>query len=508
MTTIGTGDARVDATSLGLVGRRGDAIVDSAPVASGPSWAQRYRVLLIITDVAVVLGAVGLGLFVSLPAPRTAAVPPAASAAAAIGLVAVWLAMLAVLHSRDIRALGIGATEYKRVVNATLLAFGAAAILCAIAIVPAVRSFLLVSLPVGTVALVAGRWLWRKWLGARATEGHFLSRAIVVGGADDVRYVIEQIAETGGPLFSVEGVALDPEPDGSTRGTMMVGGRLIPVIGDLDDAAVAAARIGADAVIVAGQPARGGAYIRSLAWSLEPCGAELVLSSRLADVAGPRIHLRPVQGLPLIHVETPRFEGGKHVLKRTFDIVASGLGLIAISGLLAVIAIAVRLDGPGPVLFRQRRIGRNGETFEMLKFRSMVPDAEERLAELTAHDEGNGVLFKIKDDPRITRVGRFLRHHSLDELPQLWNVLRGEMSLVGPRPPLPAEVAAYTSDVHRRLFTKPGLTGLWQVSGRSDLTWEESVRLDLYYVENWSLTGDLMLIWRTLKVVLRPSGAY
>jgi exopolysaccharide biosynthesis polyprenyl glycosylphosphotransferase len=196
------------------------------------------------------------------------------------------------------------------------------------------------------------------------------------------------------------------------------------------------------------------------------------------------------------------------VVKRAFDwCLALGLTIAALPVLVAI-AVAVRLDSPGSVLFRQTRVGARGETFSMLKFRSMGVDAEQRLAELaSAADAGNTVLFKMRRDPRVTRVGGFLRRYSLDELPQLVNVLRGEMSLVGPRPPLPVEVAGYESDAVRRLRVRPGLTGLWQVSGRSDLSWDESLRLDLWYVDNWSLVLDLQIIVRTAPAVLRGKGA-
>jgi exopolysaccharide biosynthesis polyprenyl glycosylphosphotransferase len=209
-----------------------------------------------------------------------------------------------------------------------------------------------------------------------------------------------------------------------------------------------------------------------------------------------------------MHVELPIYEGGKHVIKRGFDILVSATALVLLAPVFLIIAVLVRRDSPGPVFFRQQRIGRNGEPFSMIKFRSMVDDAEARLAELADQDDGNGVLFKLRADPRVTKIGRVLRTYSLDELPQLWNVLSGQMSLVGPRPSLPVEVEQYEQHVLRRLYLKPGLTGIWQVNGRSNLSWEESVRLDLYYVENWSLTGDLLILWRTVKVVLRPVGAY
>jgi exopolysaccharide biosynthesis polyprenyl glycosylphosphotransferase len=209
-----------------------------------------------------------------------------------------------------------------------------------------------------------------------------------------------------------------------------------------------------------------------------------------------------------MHVELPQYAGGKHILKRMFDLVASACGLILLLPLLVTLAVLIRIDSPGPVLFRQERVGRGGMPFGMLKFRSMVVGAEDQLAGLLDKNEGAGVLFKMKNDPRVTRFGRVMRKYSLDELPQLWNVLIGQMSLVGPRPPLAREVAKYEKHVNRRLFIKPGLTGMWQVNGRSNLDWDDGVRLDLYYVENWSLTGDLVILWRTIRVLREHSGAY
>jgi exopolysaccharide biosynthesis polyprenyl glycosylphosphotransferase len=190
------------------------------------------------------------------------------------------------------------------------------------------------------------------------------------------------------------------------------------------------------------------------------------------------------------------------------DVTAALAALVMLSPLLLLLAVIVRRDSPGPVVFRQDRIGKDGQVFGMFKFRSMVVDAEARLAALNQQNQGAGVLFKMKDDPRVTRCGRWMRKYSLDELPQLWNVVLGDMSMVGPRPPLDREVSGYERHTRRRLLIKPGITGLWQINGRSDLAWEEAVRLDLYYVENWSLAGDLLILWRTFRAVVRPSGAY
>ncbi len=232
------------------------------------------------------------------------------------------------------------------------------------------------------------------------------------------------------------------------------------------------------------------------------------MAPALTDIAGPRIHTQQVAGLPLIHVTTPTLEGGQRVAKRLFDVLAASILLLLTAPVFVVAGLAVKITSQGPILFRQERVGIQGRHFQMLKFRSMVVNAEQRLSELEAENEGNGVLFKIKDDPRITPLGKILRRYSIDELPQLANVFAGSMSLVGPRPPLPKEVAGYERDVRRRLLVKPGLTGLWQISGRSDLSWKDSVRLDLYYVENWSLAGDVVILLKTARAVVHSSGAY
>jgi exopolysaccharide biosynthesis polyprenyl glycosylphosphotransferase len=235
---------------------------------------------------------------------------------------------------------------------------------------------------------------------------------------------------------------------------------------------------------------------------------EILVHPGLVEVAGPRMHIRPHVGLPLLHVEQPHFTGWRRFVKRATDVLLTGIGLIIISPLMAAIALAIKINDGGPVIFRQTRVGLDGSTFTMYKFRSMHLDAEARIAELRAQNPEMGVLFKLQNDPRITTVGKFLRKFSLDELPQLFNVLRGSMSLVGPRPPLPAEVDSYEDHTRRRLLVTPGLTGLWQVSGRSLLSWEESVRLDLRYVENWTLTLDLLIMWKTFYAVLAKRGAF
>ncbi len=469
---------------------------------------RRYREFVTVTDGAVVLGSVSTAVVSRFGVEGTELDVLGLTTdywlIAAI-IATSWMIVLSLYRTRDLRMLGTGAVEYRRVTGATAMTFGVTAILMFALKIDLARGFFVIALPLGMVGLLLGRRLWRGWLSNQRRHGRYAMSAIVVGPMLDVRRVLTTMGPSTASAYRVVGVVLD---DDAAADRVVTGGGTIPVIGDIDHVAGAARLHQVDSVIVAGQPKGGGDFIRNLGWSLERSSAELMIASRLANVAGPRIQFRPAEGLPLMHVELPSYEGGKHVAKRALDILASGLALLVLAPVLLGIAILVRRDGPGPVLFSQDRVGRNGAQFRMYKFRSMVPTAEADLAALLVRNEGNGVLFKMRDDPRVTRVGRVLRRFSLDELPQLWNVFVGDMSLVGPRPPLGREVEAYENHVLRRLYIKPGLTGMWQISGRSDLSWEDSVRLDLYYVENWSLAGDLMIMWRTFRVLVRPDGAY
>ena len=473
------------------------------------SWAKRYRARLRVTDSIIILAAIAVAFIARFGVSnvQTELVKfPFGYLSISILIALVWAVSLYAYRTRDSQVVGVGVTEYKRVANASAVAFGLLAITFLIGKVDIARGYFVVALPLGALALILSRWLWRHWLLRQRQFNNYLSRALVVGQLDDVEYVIGQIQQKAGAAYTVVGAAVEHAASLNKRS---VGTQAdVPVVSSLMNAAEAALRLGVDSVIMAGQPSGGSNYVRNLSWELEGTATELVLASRLTDVAGPRIHFRPIEGLPLIQVEIPQFAGGKHVMKRVLDVVASGLGLLILSPLLLAVGFLIRRDSPGKILFHQERVGRNGMTFRMLKFRSMTQDAESRLHALRANNDGAGVLFKLKNDPRVTRIGRVLRKYSLDELPQLWNVFVGDMSLVGPRPPLQSEVEGYESHVHRRLYIKPGLTGMWQVNGRSDLSWDESVRLDLYYVENWSLTGDLVILWRTLRVLLHPTGAY
>ncbi len=424
-----------------------------------------------------------------------------------IALAVVWWFMLGAWNSRQSRILGAGPDEYKRVAAASLWLFGLVAIISYSLRIETARGYVGIALPVGLVGLLLARWLLRQHLSVARQKGHSMSRLLLLGGPSAVAHLAASLhrAKHSGYLpvaAYTPGVTGTPsiEPDSG-----------LPILGHLPDTTSVLAAIeqcNADAVAVSAGVQLHPQTIRHLGWELAARNVGLIMAPALTDIAGPRIHTQQVAGLPLIHVTTPTLEGGQRVAKRLFDILVSGLLILLAALPMLVIAALVKLDSKGPVLFRQDRVGIEGKHFQMLKFRSMVVDAEARLAELQQRNEGSGLLFKIKDDPRITRVGGVLRKYSLDELPQLFNILAGSMSLVGPRPPLPREVEAYEHDVRRRLLVKPGLTGLWQVSGRSNLSWQDSVRLDLYYVENWSLAGDLVIILRTVRAVFRSTGAY
>ncbi|GAB4106149.1 sugar transferase [Micromonospora taraxaci] len=421
------------------------------------------------------------------------------------GLVLAWLISLKALGCYNDRVIGYGADEYRRVSSASLRLAGAIAIVGYIADVGVSRGFLGLTFAVGIVGLEMARFAARKRLHrARSVGAGWSRKVLVVGDTAHVLELVHTLRREPYAGYQVVGACI---PDALLA---PVAQRLgdVPVVGSFRGIPEAATAIGADTVAVTASGELTATRLRRLGWQLEGTGVDLVVAPALTDVAGPRIHTRPVAGLPLIHVEAPEFRGSRKLVKGLVDRSASSLALALLLPLIAFVALAIKLDSRGPVLFRQVRVGRGGQEFDVFKFRTMVVNADAMLAELTARNETDGLMFKMRQDPRVTRVGRLLRKWSLDELPQLVNVLLGQMSLVGPRPPLPSEVARYDGDVARRLLVKPGMTGLWQVSGRSDLSWEDGIRLDLYYVENWSLAADLTILWKTFGAVLNGRGAY
>ncbi|WP_460722056.1 sugar transferase [Microbacterium aureliae] len=497
----GPPDASID--RLRALGRRHLTAVPSAAA----DWRARYARLLWMSDLVVLIAVVygaqiawfGLGnAQVSIREDsRLSTVSYWMFSTALVGL---WMWSLSLADSRSDRAIGTGASEYVRIISVSTRLFGFIAIFAFLLRVDVARGYLLISLPLGMLVLLLERWLWRQWLVRRRARGEYSARVVLVGSDRSIAQIGAALQRTPSAGYRVVGACI---PGGRAGGE--IAGTGIPVLGDVACVSAAMTSVNADTVAVTSTDELPPSSVKRMAWELETGRQHLVLAPSIVDVVGPRIGTRPVAGLPLIHVETPRYSKGQRTAKRTMDIVLASIGVTLLAPVMAVIALAIRARTGGPALFMQTRVGLDGEEFRMLKFCTMVPDAENLLTGLeNRQDAGNEVLFKMLDDPRVTRIGRFLRRYSLDELPQLFNVLEGTMSMVGPRPSLPREVSRYADHVHRRFMVKPGITGLWQVSGRSSLSWEESVRLDLSYVENWSLIGDAVIVFKTARAALLP----
>jgi exopolysaccharide biosynthesis polyprenyl glycosylphosphotransferase len=424
-----------------------------------------------------------------------------------LALIVAWLVALWVMGTRDRRIIGTGSTEYSRVGTATVVVFGVLAIVALFLKLSPSRGFIIMTFVGGIVLLPVGRWVWRKWLIGRRRKGAYTHHVVLLGSRENSLHAATRLCRSGGSSgFVVVGALVDDQDTDELLPGVPV---LVSNEGDDSDSPVNLAEVaGADTIIYTGSDEYDARALRELGWQIEARRMTLIVSPGLTDIAGPRISTHAIAGLPLVQVDYPTLQGAPRFVKRALDIVLSSVFLVLLSPVFLVIAIAVKATSPGPVIFRQDRVGLGGKRFKMLKFRSMVTNAEKLLPTLMDKSEGNDVLFKMKNDPRVTKVGGFLRRYSLDELPQLVNVFRNDMSLVGPRPPLQREVDKYDDWAHRRLIVKPGITGLWQVSGRSDLSWEDSLRLDLYYVENWNIAGDLVILWRTVSAVLAPDGAY
>ncbi|MBA9003545.1 MULTISPECIES: sugar transferase [Thermomonospora] len=490
------------------------AVVDEVGVRTSPhaarerggptDWLARYLYWAFALDFVAMLAA-GLVAFAVrfTPVPDDYTLP---YLGLAVALPMVWVAVLSVLRGYDPRFVGVGSEEFRKVIRSGWVMTAIVATAAYATKTEIARGYVLIALPLGTFLTLVMRYRLRKRLHHRRWRGECMRRVVAVGHRGAVADLIKLLEKQRYHGMHIVGVCLPPALSRGENAVEHVEG--VPVLGDFGQVARVVKAMRADSVAVLACPEMDGVALRRLAWQIEADDVELVVAPALMDVVGPRISIRPVAGLPLLHVEHPELSGGRRLVKELSDKLGSLALLAAASPLLAVIALAIRIGDGGPVLFRQTRVGRDGRPFTMVKFRTMVDDAEIRKAELAERNEHDGVLFKIREDPRVTRVGRVLRRYSLDELPQLFNVLRGDMSLVGPRPPLPEEVARYGDDVRRRLVVKPGMTGLWQISGRSDLSWEESVRLDLRYVENWSLVMDLQIMWKTWSAVIRASGAY
>ena len=398
-------------------------------------------------------------------------------------LVALWLLALSLADTRTPGVVGTGMTEYVRVIDSSLVLFGVIAIVAFLFRVDIARGYLLISLPAGILLLLLVRWLWRQWLVAKRRVGKCASGVILIGSPASVAQVGHELQQRRDTGYLVVGACLPPDDHEAGIPTTDAD---IPVLGIFDDLTRVLADTGADTVLVTSSDALPPEKVKQISWSLEAGRQHLLLAPGIADVAGPRIHTRPVSGLPLVHVETPRFSPGQRFGKRMSDLIVSLVAVVVISPLLGILALAVKLSSPGPVCVRETRIGYHGRPFTMLAFR-------------TAREDDDGTV--------PTALGRWMHRHTLDDLPQLFNVIGGTMSLVGPRPPLPGEVETYTDASLRRFLVKPGITGLSQISGRENLAWEDAVRLDLSYVENWSLIGDVAIVIKSAKAALLGRAA-
>ncbi|HMC40683.1 MAG TPA: sugar transferase [Acidimicrobiales bacterium] len=342
----------------------------------------------------------------------------------------------------------------------------------------------------------------RRALAVVRAKGRAQMRLLVVGDHASLSRFAGHLHRDKTTGYVIVGVCM---PDAHDQFSFR--GRNIPVYGTPDTVVEAAGAAEAQAVAVASTAHFEQLTLQRLAWAFERSGVDLLVAPDVADVAGPRIRIAPIMGMPLLHITEPRSDG---IMRRAVSVSSQALAvplLVLLLPLLLVVALIIKLDDGGPVFYRQQRIGRHRRPFHILKFRTMVVDAEARLPQIIHLNEHDGALFKIRDDPRVTRVGRWLRKYSIDELPQLFNVVRGDMMFVGPRPVLERETALFGTAEERRFQSKPGMTGLWQVSGRADLPWEDAVKLDLYYVENWSPILDFVILCRTLRVVLGGTGS-
>jgi exopolysaccharide biosynthesis polyprenyl glycosylphosphotransferase len=483
------------------------SVVQATKLAAPPRGGLRYIPMvafgmdLVLITFSVCAAILGRGALAFSPALDDAAVAQSLEVAGPVMIVG-WVAVVFALGGYRPQVFGAGLEEYKAVVNASLVTAAAVGIGCFLVQFELSRGFFVLAFALGIPVMVLGRFLLRRSIHQARTLGSLQHRVVIAGAeghVDEIAAVLNREKWLG---YHVIG-ALTPEP--ADRAATHSG---IPLLGSSRSIAQVAIDAEADVVFLAGGAFGSSTEMRRLAWDLEHEDIAVVLAPSVTDVSAERVSVRPVGGLPLIHLEKPRSQAAVRRAKRTFDIVCTLALLTAFSPVFAFAAFRVWRHDGGPVLFRQTRVGRDGAAFQCWKFRTMVTNAEDLLAKLHQEQGYAGGLFKMENDPRITPPGKWLRRFSLDELPQLVNVLKGDMSLVGPRPPLRHEVAQYNDDMARRLRVRPGMTGLWQVSGRSELSWSEAIRLDLYYVDNWSMFQDLSILARTFGAVFGSRGAY
>jgi exopolysaccharide biosynthesis polyprenyl glycosylphosphotransferase len=511
--TVGGSGSLAEDLEVGAPGLAGEPAAGPVEVVTAPErplpavhrrpggWLQRYRRRAVLMDlVAAVCGGTGACAWRSGTELTLRYVLICALTALA------WLPVVYLARGYERRLLGGGTEEYRALIRAAVWLLATIGFLAFVLRPELPRGYVLGIMPVSLTVSLFLRHRLRAWLGAERAAGRCLQRTVVIGREDSAGELIREVH--GARAHTLQIVAVCASTRGVPRGRLPESIEGVEVVGTPAEVLSAVDACDAEVVAVASQADLSGHALRQLSWELEDRQVDLVVSPGIFEVAGPRLSIRPEAGVSLLHVERPVSSGAKVLLKRTMDRGLSMVLTLCALPVLVGVALAIRFTSPGPVLFRQVRVGERGRLFHIYKFRTMVVDAEARLAEVGGGHEVNEVLFKQKRDPRITQVGAVLRRLSIDELPQLINVLKGDMSLVGPRPPLPSEVSKYESDAMRRLRVQPGMTGLWQVSGRSDLTWQQSLRLDLWYVDNWSPLLDLQILWRTGRAVVKGTGAY
>ena len=489
-----------------------DRMLTDAPAARARRrhWERVHRRRVLTVDTLVVIAVITLaqvGTFRLSPAENSTERTSWHSVTALSIILAIsWLVALGLQQSRDISLVGIGSEEYRRVVSATLWVFGLVAMSSVLFEAHMPREYVCISLVLGLIALVIGRHLVRRDLNKRRTRGEFVTRVVVLGEPECLRVLCESFGRTPGAGYRVVGVCV-PDLDGRVGQELVMPTGVVPVLGDKSAVESAIRLASADALAVGAVEHLGHQNMKKLLWRLQALDTDLIVVPGVTDVAGHRLRMRPIDNLPLFHISAPRQDGPSVVAKRWFDLAFATAALVAALPIIVIAALAIKLDDGGPVIFRQERVGHCGKPFRIFKFRTMTVDAEAKYDAERKTLGHNGVFYKSATDSRITRVGRFLRDTSIDELPQVFNVLGGSMSIVGPRPLVPGEGGSVEHFLERRGLVKPGITGLWQISGRSDLPEDERIRLDHSYVDNWSCVQDLMIVWRTVRAVLKREGA-
>ena len=473
-------------------------------------WQRRLSRSVFVTDalsLAVAITAAHLLRYVVLPRPGGIAGTNPYVIGVSVGLFLDWMIGLAVMRTRDPKILDSGAAQYQAVARASFYVFGWIAIFAVVLQIWPSRVLVGFAGIVGVLLLFLTRRMWRWWVMKRRSHGELTANVLMIGGVRSAKTMMQRFGSDAGYGLRVVGVWV-PDRVASPDERFRVGELDVQVLGTESDLNTALAIAAIDTVVVTDTEHLGHDGMRELAWALEGRDVDLLVAPNVVDVAGPRVHLEAHGNMPLIYLSGPRYSRARSLQRVIFDRGFAALVLIAASPVLLLSVLAIRLTSKGPVFYRSERIGEHGVPFQMYKLRTMIRGADQVREELAKHNMASGPLFKMQNDPRVTSVGRILRRYSIDELPQFVNVLKGDMSIVGPRPPLRVEVDAYDETIRRRLLIKQGVTGLWQVSGRSDLSWEDSVRLDLDYVENWSMLRDLQIILRTLRAVLASHGAY